>query len=71
MNVALLVDVLRGIKELGLKPKRTIRVVAFNAEELGMWGSAEYVSAAREGARQRRGRRDLRRRLGPDDAAST
>ena len=45
VNVALLVDVLRGIKELGLKPKRTIRVVAFNAEELGMWGSAEYVHA--------------------------
>jgi Iap family predicted aminopeptidase len=45
VNVALLVDVLRGIKELGLKPKRTIRFVAFNAEELGMWGSAEYVRA--------------------------
>ena len=43
VNVALLVDVLRGIKELGLRPKRTIRAVAFNAEELGMWGSAEYV----------------------------
>jgi Zn-dependent M28 family amino/carboxypeptidase len=49
VNVALLVDVLRGIKELGLKPRRTIRAVAFNAEELGMWGSAEYVRAhARE-----------------------
>jgi carboxypeptidase Q len=45
VNVALLIDVLRGIKELGLKPKRTIRFVAFNAEELGMWGSAEYVRA--------------------------
>ena len=45
VNVALLVDVLRGIKELGLKPKRTIRFAAFNAEELGMWGSAEYVRA--------------------------
>ena len=45
VNVALLVDVLRGIKELGLKPRRTIRFVAFNAEELGMWGSAEYVRA--------------------------
>jgi carboxypeptidase Q len=45
VNVALLVDVLRGIKELGFKPKRTIRFVAFNAEELGMWGSAEYVRA--------------------------
>jgi Zn-dependent M28 family amino/carboxypeptidase len=45
VNVALLVDVLRGIRELGLRPKRTVRVVAFNAEELGMWGSAEYVHA--------------------------
>jgi carboxypeptidase Q len=43
VNVALVIDVLRGIKELGLKPRRTIRFVAFNAEELGMWGSAEYV----------------------------
>lgn len=43
VNVALLADVLRGVKALGLSPKRTIRAVAFNAEELGMWGSAEYV----------------------------
>ncbi len=40
-----MIDVLRGIKQLGLVPKRTIRFVAFNAEELGMWGSAEYVRA--------------------------
>ncbi len=45
VNVALVIDVLRGIKELGLKPKRTIRFALFNAEELGMWGSAEYVRA--------------------------
>ena len=45
VNVALVIDVLRGIKELGLKPKRTVRFVVFNAEELGMWGSAEYVRA--------------------------
>ena len=45
VNVALAIDVLRGIKELGLKPRRTVRVVLFNAEELGMWGSAEYVRA--------------------------
>jgi Zn-dependent M28 family amino/carboxypeptidase len=43
VNVALAIDVLRGMKELGLSPKRTVRVVLFNAEELGMWGSAEYV----------------------------
>jgi Zn-dependent M28 family amino/carboxypeptidase len=45
VNAALVIDVLRGIKELGLKPKRTIRFALFNAEELGMWGSAEYVRA--------------------------
>ena len=45
VNVALAIDVLRGIRELGLKPRRTVRVVLFNAEELGMWGSAEYVRA--------------------------
>ena len=43
VNVALVIDVLRGIRELGLKPRRTIRFALFNAEELGMWGSAEYV----------------------------
>ncbi len=45
VNVALVIDVLRGIRELGLKPRRTIRFALFNAEELGMWGSAEYVRA--------------------------
>jgi Zn-dependent M28 family amino/carboxypeptidase len=45
VNVALVIDVLRGMRELGLRPKRTVRFVAFNAEELGMWGSAEYVRA--------------------------
>ncbi len=45
VNVALVIDVLRGMKELGLRPKRTVRFALFNAEELGMWGSAEYVRA--------------------------
>jgi carboxypeptidase Q len=43
VNCALTIDVARGIKQLGLVPRRTIRFVLFNAEELGMWGSAGYV----------------------------
>jgi carboxypeptidase Q len=43
VNCALTIDVARGIKQLGLVPRRSIRFVLFNAEELGMWGSAGYV----------------------------
>jgi hypothetical protein len=43
VNVALAIDVARGINELGLRPRRTIRFVLFNGEEQGMVGSAGYV----------------------------
>ena len=43
VNCAMVIDVARGIKQLGLVPRRTIRFVLFNGEELGMWGSAGYV----------------------------
>jgi Zn-dependent M28 family amino/carboxypeptidase len=43
VNVALIIDVARGMKALGLAPRRTVRFVLFNAEEQGMWGSAGYV----------------------------
>ena len=43
VNAALVIDVARGIKQLGLIPRRTIRFVLFTGEEQGMWGSAEYV----------------------------
>ncbi len=43
VNVALVIDVARGIKELGLVPRRTLRFVLFTGEEQGMWGSAGYV----------------------------
>ena len=36
------------ILESGLKPKRTIRVVAFGAEEVGLLGGYAYVKANRE-----------------------
>jgi hypothetical protein len=37
--------VARGIKQLGLRPRRTIRFVLFTGEEQGMWGSAGYVKS--------------------------
>ncbi len=43
VNATLVIDVARGIKQLGLKPRRTIRFVLFTGEEQGLWGSAGYV----------------------------
>jgi len=43
INAALVIDVARGIKSLGIRPRRTIRFVLFTGEEQGMWGSAGYV----------------------------
>jgi Zn-dependent M28 family amino/carboxypeptidase len=43
VNCAMLIDVARGIVELGLVPRRTIRFVLFTGEEQGFWGSAAYV----------------------------
>ena len=43
VNAALVIDVARGIKQLGLAPRRTIRFAIFTGEEQGMWGSAGYV----------------------------
>jgi Iap family predicted aminopeptidase len=43
VNVALVIDVARGIRELGLRPRRTIRFVLFTGEEQGMLGSLGYV----------------------------
>lgn len=42
---AALLETARAIKQLGLKPKRTIRFVFFMGEEEGMIGSTEYVKA--------------------------
>jgi carboxypeptidase Q len=41
-------EALRLIKELGLKPKRTIRVVAFMNEENGTRGAAAYAEMAKK-----------------------
>jgi len=42
-NVALVIDLARQIKRLGLRPRRTIRFVLFNGEEQGLHGSWGYV----------------------------
>ncbi|RMF65260.1 MAG: M20/M25/M40 family metallo-hydrolase, partial [Calditrichaeota bacterium] len=42
-NVALVIDVARQIKRLGLRPRRTIRFALFNGEEQGMIGSWGYT----------------------------
>jgi hypothetical protein len=42
-NVALVIDLARQIKRLGLKPKRTIRFALWNGEEQGLNGSWGYT----------------------------
>jgi carboxypeptidase Q len=44
-GVAAAMQVLQSIKQSGMKPKRTIRVIAFMNEENGGRGSAGYVAA--------------------------
>lgn len=47
VNAAMLIDALRGFKQLHAAPRRTIRFALFTGEELGMWGSAGYVKRHR------------------------
>jgi hypothetical protein len=47
VNVALVLDIARGFKELGIVPRRTVRFVLFTGEEQGMWGSRRYVERHR------------------------
>jgi carboxypeptidase Q len=42
-NVALVIDVARQMKRLGLAPRRTIRFALWNGEEQGLYGSLGYV----------------------------
>src|SRR6185436_1838401 len=44
-NVALVIDLARQFKTLGLRPKRTVRFVLWNGEEQGMFGSWGYTKA--------------------------
>lgn len=42
-NVALVIDIARQMKRLGIRPKRTIRFALFNGEEQGLVGSWGYT----------------------------
>jgi carboxypeptidase Q len=48
VNSAMVLDIARGFRELGIQPRRTIRFVLFTGEEQGMWGSAGYVARHRK-----------------------
>jgi Zn-dependent M28 family amino/carboxypeptidase len=48
VNVALVLDVARAFRELGLRPGRTIRFALFTGEEEGLWGSSGYVERHRD-----------------------
>ncbi len=48
VNASLVIDVARGIRALGLRPRRTMRFVLFTGEEQGMIGSMEYVLRHRD-----------------------
>jgi hypothetical protein len=41
-NVAMMIDIARQLKRLGIRPKRTIRFALWNVEEHGMIGSWQY-----------------------------
>jgi hypothetical protein len=47
VNVAMILDIARGFKQLGVAPRRTVRFVLFTGEEQGMWGSRRYVERHR------------------------
>lgn len=42
-NVAMMIDIARQIKKLGIQPKRTIRFALWNGEEQGYFGSLGYT----------------------------
>src|SRR5439155_13464003 len=47
VNAAMVIDVARAFRRLGLTPRRTVRFVLFTGEEQGLWGSAGYVQRHR------------------------
>lgn len=47
-NVAMVVEIARGMAAAGVRPRRTVRFVLFGAEEQGLLGSQAYVKAHRD-----------------------
>lgn len=47
-NVAMMIDLARQIKMLGIEPDRTIRFALWNGEEQGYFGSLDYTKKHRE-----------------------
>jgi len=47
-NVAMLIDIARQIRLLGIQPRRTIRFCLFNGEEVGFLGSWSYTKTHAE-----------------------
>jgi len=47
-NATMLIDIARQITRLGLRPRRTIRLVLWNGEEQGLYGSWGYVRRHRD-----------------------
>ncbi len=44
VNAAMIIDIARSFRSLGLTPRRTLRFVLFTGEEQGLFGSEAYVS---------------------------
>ena len=42
-GVAVMMEALRILKEIGVQPRRTIRIALWSGEEQGLWGSKKYV----------------------------
>lgn len=45
------IEVIRALKALGIRPKRTIRAVMFMNEENGLRGGTKYAEIAKEGGK--------------------
>ncbi|MEX2301358.1 MAG: M20/M25/M40 family metallo-hydrolase [Bryobacterales bacterium] len=47
-NVAMVIEIARGMVAAGVRPRRTVRFILFSAEEQGLLGSQAYVRAHRD-----------------------